>query len=110
MSLAFITALGSSVVCAADEADANLAAQAKITQEEAVKTALAKVPNGKVQATELEEEHGKLIWSCDIAAPGSKNITEVQVDAKTGAVISVQVETSEEEAKEDEADKTEKKK
>ncbi|PZR77143.1 MAG: peptidase, partial [Chthoniobacterales bacterium] len=52
---------------AAEETEAQLQAQAKITKADAEKTALAKVPNGTISASELEKEHGKLIWSFDIA-------------------------------------------
>ena len=41
--------------------------------------------------------------------PESINITEVQVDAKTGKIVSPQVETPAEQAKEAEADKKAKK-
>jgi len=51
---------------AAEETQAALKAQAKITKPEAEKTALAKVPDGKIKAAaELEKEHGKLIWLRD---------------------------------------------
>jgi Peptidase propeptide and YPEB domain len=84
--------------------------QAQITQKEATKIALAKVPSGKVKSAEIEKEHGKLIWSFDITTPKSKNVTEVQVDAKTGKIVSIQVETPKDQAKEAAADKLEKKK
>jgi uncharacterized membrane protein YkoI len=74
--------------------------QAKITRQQAEKTALAKVPNGKIQEGELEKEKGKLIWSFDIASPGSKDVTEVQVDAITGEVVSVTKESPAAEAAE----------
>jgi len=48
----------------------------------------AKVPGGSIKDGELEEEKGRLIWSFDISTPGSKNITELAVDAKTGEVAS----------------------
>jgi uncharacterized membrane protein YkoI len=54
---------------------------------QAKKTALAKVPKGTIKSSELERENGRLIWSFDIAKSGTRNITEVQVDAKTGKVI-----------------------
>ena len=79
---------------------AKLEAQAKVSRAEAEKTALAKVPGGTVKEGDIEEEKGKLIWSFDITTPGSKNITEVAVDAKTGEVVSVDVETPEQQAKE----------
>ena len=109
LSLLIATALGFSAAFAADD-QAALKAQAKITREEATKTALAKVPGGKIKTTELEKEHAKLVWSFDISMPKSKNITEVQVDAKTGKIVSVEVETPEQQAKEAAADKLEKKK
>ncbi len=80
--------------------DAGLKAHARITQADAEKTALAKVPGGKVKKAELEEEDGKLVWSIDITTPGSKDVTEVLVDAKTGAVMSVEKESPEAEARE----------
>lgn len=110
LSFAVVLGLGLSAASAADETQAELKAQAKITQDEAAKTALAKVPNGKIKSAELEKEHGKLIWSFDISMPKSKNITEIQVDAKTGKIVSNQVETPGDQAKEAAADKLEKKK
>jgi uncharacterized membrane protein YkoI len=84
---------------------AKLEAQAKISKAEAQKIALAEVKTrglkrAKVKEGELEEENGKLIWSFDIATKGTKDITEVQVDAKTGAVVSVETEKAADEAKE----------
>jgi uncharacterized membrane protein YkoI len=76
------------------------AKDAKISKADAEKIALSKVPNGTIKEGELEKEKGKLIWSFDIATPGTKNITEVNIDAITGAVIAVDVETPEKEGKE----------
>ncbi len=84
--------------CATSQAD--LQAMAKVSKDEATKIALAKVPNGAVKESGLEKENGKLVWSFDIATPGTKDITEVQVDAITGAVVSVANETPAEQAKE----------
>lgn len=78
---------------------------ATIKPEVATTTALAKVPNGKVQAAELEQEDGKLIYSFDIKVPGKAGIEEVAVDAKTGKVLSVEHETPTDEATEARADK-----
>jgi uncharacterized membrane protein YkoI len=79
---------------------AELEAQAKITKADAEKIALGKAPGGTVKEAELEMENGKLVWSFDFTTPGTKNITEVLVDAKTGAVVSVEKESAEDEAKE----------
>ena len=98
-----------SVLATSQETQAQLQAEAKVTQAAAEKTALAKVPYGKIKSSELEREHGKLVWSFDISMPHSKNITEVQVDAKTGEIVVVQIETPKDQAKEKAADKEEKK-
>ncbi len=73
---------------------------AKISQADAEKIALTKAPGGTIKESELEQEHGKLVWSFDIATPGTTDITEVQVDAATGEVVSVEKETAEQQANE----------
>jgi len=73
--------------------DSTLQSQAKISKSAAEKIALSKVPAGTIQSAELEKERGKLIWSFDISKPGTKDITEVQVDARNGGIVSVQIET-----------------
>jgi hypothetical protein len=60
---------------------------------------------GSVSSSELEKEHGKLIWSFDTAQVGSKNLTEVQVDAKTGKIVSTRIETPDKERQEAIAEK-----
>ena len=79
---------------------ADLAKQAKISLETARATALAKVPNGEVRSEELEKEHGKLIYSFDIAVPGKSGIEEVNVSAITGKVVGVHHESAKDEKKE----------
>ena len=83
-------------------------AKAKVGRAEADKIVLAKVPDGKVKEAELEKEDGKLVWSFDLSTPGTKDITEVLVDAKTGAVVSVEKESAESELKERKAEEKEK--
>jgi uncharacterized membrane protein YkoI len=78
---------------------AKLMAQAKVSQADAGKIALAKVPNGAIKEGELEMEHGKLIWSFDLTTPDIRDITEVNVDAITGDVVSVEKEAAGEKAK-----------
>jgi uncharacterized membrane protein YkoI len=68
---------------------AKLMAEAKISKETAQQIALAKVPNGTIKEGELENENGKLQWSFDMTTPDSNGITEVNVNAVTGDVISV---------------------
>ena len=79
---------------------AKLMAEAKVSKDDAAATALAKVPNGTIKESELEKEDGKLQWSFDVVTPDSKDITEVNVDAVTGEVISADKESADNEASE----------
>jgi len=65
--------------------------------------ALKKVP-GEIQEEELEKENGKLVYSFDIRATGRKDITEVQVSAIDGSIVSVEKENAASEAKEQKQD------
>jgi|YelNatPaOPRAMG01_1025707.scaffolds.fasta_scaffold21306_1 uncharacterized membrane protein YkoI len=89
-----------------------LASQAKIKMEEAAATALKEAP-GYVLKAELEKEKGKLIYSFDILPSAtSQKITEVQIEAITGQVVSKAEENisgKEEEEKEEAEEKGEKK-
>jgi uncharacterized membrane protein YkoI len=58
------------------------------------------VPDGTIKESELEKEHGKLIWSFDVATPDTKDITEVNADAITGNVVSTEKEAPEDQEKE----------
>jgi len=89
----------------AEESQGMLKRQAKVTEAQARSTALAMVINGTIKSSELEKEHGILIWSFDIAAPKAQDITEVQVNAKTGKIVSTHIETSAEQAKETQSEK-----
>jgi len=80
---------------------AALAKEAKISLETARATALAKVPGGEVRSEELEKEHGKLIYSFDIAVAGKTGVTEVNVSAISGKVLSVHHESARTEKKEE---------
>lgn len=92
------------VGCASEKSEreegARLEAEAKVSRADAEKAALAKVPNGTVKEGEIEKEKGKLIWSFDVATPGTKDITEVHVDAMTGEVVGMEKEAPKDEAKE----------
>jgi uncharacterized membrane protein YkoI len=82
------------------EEKAGLFKKATITPEAATATALARVPGGKVQKGVLEQEHGKLIYSFEIKSEGKAGIDEVNVDAKTGKVVSKEHESDAVAAKE----------
>ena len=93
-------ALAMPLAHAAGESQAALKAEAKVTEQDARTTAVAKVPQGTVKSSTLEKEHGRLVWSFDIAQPATQVLTEVQVDARTGKVVSVEKETPAKEARE----------
>jgi len=82
-----------------------LEAMAKISEASAREIAMNRVPDGEIKTGELEKENGRLIWSFDIARKDSKDITEVEVDANTGKVLAVDIETLAEQSKEIEQDK-----
>jgi hypothetical protein len=84
---------------------AALSKEAKITMEQAQKTALAKEA-GKIQSKEIEREKGKLIYSFDVKM--ADGVHEVNVDAMTGEVLEDTVESAAAEAKEKAADKKQK--
>jgi uncharacterized membrane protein YkoI len=88
---------------------AKLMSQAKISEADARATALSKVPDGTIKESELEKEKGKLIWSFDISRPGTRDISEVNVDAITGEVVGMELETPKDQAKEKDEEKSEKK-
>lgn len=103
VALALFASLGvaaAAPVSAHAHAKAKLATQAKVSMKTARATALARVPGGKIQAAELEREHGKLIYSFDIRVPGKPGIEEVQVDAVNGDVVSMAHESHRAERKE----------
>ncbi len=72
---------------------------AKISVEEARAAALKKAP-GVIDEEELEKEHGKLVYSFDIRPAGRKDITEVQVNAINGSIVSVTKESAASDSKE----------
>ena len=104
---ALILALAASAaVWAGDNVrQADLTRQAKVSEETAQSTALAAVPNGVVASSELEREHGKLVWSFDLKQPGSKDIVEIQVDALSGVIVSKEIEDPKAQAREAAADR-----
>jgi uncharacterized membrane protein YkoI len=65
-----------------------LSATTRITIDQAIKTASEKVA-GKVIEAELEEKNGKAVWEVEVV-DGNKKVTEVHVDAGTGAVVATQ--------------------
>ncbi|HEX5549779.1 MAG TPA: PepSY domain-containing protein [Nitrospira sp.] len=86
--LAIGLVVGSSTVAWSDDKEGNIAdlvKDAKVTVEQAIKTAMEKVPGTVVEA-ELEKKHGKTVWEVEILGDDGK-VTEVHIDAATGTVI-----------------------
>jgi uncharacterized membrane protein YkoI len=77
----------------AQQSETELLKQARITKYQAKKIALDRVRHGAIKRVELQKENGVLIWSVDIAQPPKKDLTDVWVDATTGKITAVEVET-----------------
>lgn len=97
------------VLAASYNPPAELLAKATVSQSAATKTALAAKPGAKVKEVELEEEDGRLVWSFDLVTEHSTDVTEIQVDAKSGKIVSTKTESAADEADEAKADKPGKK-
>ncbi len=105
IALALCLGLAASAVTASQASQDALKARAKVTEADARATALATVPGATVQSAELEIERRKLVWSFDLTVPKSADVVEVQVDARTGRIVSRKTETPADQAKEAAADK-----
>ena len=71
----------------------DLVKDAKVTIEQAIKTASEKVPGTVVEA-ELEKKHDKTIWEVEVLGADG-NVTEVHIDAATGTVIDTEAKKDE---------------
>jgi hypothetical protein len=92
----------------AQQSETELLKQARVTKHQAKRIALARVKRGAIKCVELEKENGVLIWSVDVAQSPSKDLTDVWVDATTGKITAVEVETPITEKKEVAEDKVKK--
>jgi uncharacterized membrane protein YkoI len=86
---------------------ADLAKEAKISEDAALTTARAAIPNGKVMSIELEREKGQLLYSVDIKAPKKQGVEEIHVSAVNGQLLSKEHESARTELKEAAAEKNE---
>ena len=105
LALGMVLGFAAAATFAAQPSEAELVKRAKITKAEAEQIALAKVSRGIVKSAEIEKEKGRIVWSFDIAQPGTHDITEILVDAKTGEIISARTESPRDQAIEAAADK-----
>jgi len=103
LTLTALAGIGLTGVRAVDKEDgedkdqSRLESLAKVSKAEAEKAARAKAPNGKLIDSEIEEEDEKVVWSFEFSGPDSKDKTEVKVDAVTGKVVKIEVESPDDE-------------
>ena len=76
-----------------NQSQAELAKQAKITEEAATKTALEKVP-GTVNEVELEDEDGTIVYGFEVVSTDGTQ-QDVKVDAQTGKIVKVEADDEE---------------
>ncbi len=67
---------------------------AKVSKKQAQQAALTKVPDGVVQASELKNERGELVWSVDISKADSEGVAEEVLEATLDAMTGGPMETS----------------
>jgi uncharacterized membrane protein YkoI len=80
-----------------------MAATAKVTIDQAIKTASEKVA-GKVVEAELEKKHDKIVWEVEVITAENK-VMAVYIDAESGAVIEVEEEKPEKDMKSEQKQK-----
>lgn len=71
----------------------DLVKDAKVTIDQAIKTAMEKSPGTIVEA-ELEKKHGKTVWEVEVVGADG-NVTEVHIDADSGEVIDTEMKKDE---------------
>jgi len=69
------------------EVPPRLLRQAKVSEDSALKVARARIPTGTVKGLELENEGERLVWSFEFTVPNQPGTYEVNVDAKSGAMV-----------------------
>ena len=84
MSAVLIGLLSAGSAWALFETNKELVASAKITMEEAIKSATKAVP-GKAAEADLGKDDGRTIWKIEVIDHNNKSQT-VYVDAQTGIV------------------------
>jgi uncharacterized membrane protein YkoI len=71
----------------------DLVKDAKVTIDQALKTASEKAPGTIVEA-ELEKKHGKTVWEVEVLGADG-HVTEVHIDAASGDVIDTEMKKDE---------------
>lgn len=68
------------------ESQADLLAEANVSMDAALETALAAVPGGRVVEQEIEQEDGRLQYAFDVLDSGGA-MRDVEVDALSGELL-----------------------
>ncbi len=82
-ALALVFACFMLTACASQE---TMAKNARITMQEAVRTAEASVPGGKAKETHLETEGGRTVYEVELV-DSTNNTRTVWVDAQSGRIV-----------------------
>ncbi len=80
---------------------------ARVTLKKAENVAQRSVKGGKLVSAEIEREKGRVIYSLEYRQKGKTGHEEVNVDARTGALVDVEHENAGDELKEAREEKTE---
>jgi hypothetical protein len=99
LGVASITFLVGVTACASSMTQQQLESGAKVSRSDAQRIALLQAPGGNVEKSEIERENGKLVWSFDIRTARG-GVKEVQIDALTGDIASVAIETPDQDREE----------
>ncbi len=62
---------------------------ARLPQSDAEDIARAKVPRGTVERSKLGWQYSKLVWNLEVSSPDTTDVTELQIDAVTGEIVSM---------------------
>jgi uncharacterized membrane protein YkoI len=65
------------------KSDKQMALEATVSMEQAIKTAVDSVPGGKPYEVDMEKENGRITYEIEIVDAAKKTYT-VKVDAQTG--------------------------
>lgn len=82
-ALSLVCAFLMLTACAGQE---TMAKNARITMQEAVRTAEASVPGGKAKETHLETEGGRTVYEVEMVDT-TNNTRTVWVDAQSGRIV-----------------------
>lgn len=81
-----IPLMGAFLLLAACASQETMAKNAKISMQQAVRTAEASVPGGKAKETHLESEGGRTVYEVELV-DNTNNTRTVWVDAQSGRIV-----------------------